>query len=59
MMLDELKLGHQVYVIAPLIEESENSDLTTVCKLKDQMKLAFGEHYKDCAIKAWNRRTNE
>ena len=46
MMYKELKANHQVYVIAPLIEESENSDLTTVCKLKDQMKLAFGEHYK-------------
>ena len=46
MMYKELKENHQVYVIAPLIEDSENSDLTTVCKLKDQMKLAFGEHYK-------------
>ena len=46
MMYEELKKGHQVYVIAPLIEDSENSDLATVCNLKDQMKLAFGEHYK-------------
>lgn len=46
MMYDELKQKHQVYIIAPLIEDSENSDLTTVCKLKDQMKLAFGEKYK-------------
>ena len=46
MMYDELKAGHQVYVIAPLIEESENSDLTNVCELRDKMKLAFGEHYK-------------
>ena len=46
MMYDELKEGNQVYVIAPLIEESENSDLTTVCELKDQMKLAFGERYR-------------
>ena len=46
MMYDELKEGHQVYVIAPLIEESENSDLTNVCELKDKMKLAFGDHYK-------------
>lgn len=46
MMYEELKKNHQVYVIAPLIEDSENSDLATVCNLKDQMKLAFGEHYK-------------
>lgn len=42
----ELKKGCQIYVIAPLIEESENSDLTNVLELKDNMKLAFGAHYK-------------
>lgn len=46
MMYEELKNKHQVYVIAPLIEESENSDLTTVNELKEQMKLAFGDRYK-------------
>ena len=46
MMYQELKNGHQVYVIAPLIEESENIDLTTVNELKDQMKLAFKDLYK-------------
>ncbi len=46
MMYEELKNKHQVYVIAPLIEESENSDLTTVNELREQMKLAFGDHYK-------------
>ena len=46
MMYEQLKAHHQVYVIAPLIEESENSDLTTVNELKDQMKLAFKDKYK-------------
>ena len=46
MMYKELQEGHQVYVIAPLIEESENSDLTTVNELKEQMTLAFKDHYK-------------
>ena len=46
LMYKELKEGHQVYVIAPLIEDSENSNLATVCNLKDQMKLAFGDKYK-------------
>ncbi len=46
MMYDELKLGHQIYVIAPLIEDSENSDLTTVNELRDKMTLAFGKKYK-------------
>ena len=46
MMYEELKNNHQIYVIAPLIEESENSDLTTVNELKDKMKLAFKDKYR-------------
>ena len=46
MMYKELKNNHQVYVIAPLIEESDNSDLTNVNELKEQMKLAFKDLYK-------------
>lgn len=46
MMYDELENNHQVYVIAPLIEDSENQDLATVTNLKDQMMLAFGKKYK-------------
>ena len=46
MMNEELKQHHQIYVIAPLIEESENSDLTNVLQLRDKMNLAFGSRYK-------------
>ena len=46
LMNEELKEKHQIYVIAPLIEESENSDLTTVLALRDKMNLAFGSKYK-------------
>lgn len=46
MMYEELKQKHQIYVIAPLIEESENSDLTNVLELRDKMNLAFGSKYK-------------
>lgn len=45
MMYEELKENHQVYVIAPLIEESETLDLTTVNDLKDKMTLAFGKMF--------------
>lgn len=45
-MYEQLKQGHQIYVIAPLIEETENSDLTNVLALKDKMNLAFGSKYK-------------
>ncbi|HIT21489.1 MAG TPA: ATP-dependent DNA helicase RecG [Candidatus Scybalousia intestinigallinarum] len=46
MMNEELKQHHQVYVIAPLIEESENSDLMNVLQLRDKMNLAFGSRYR-------------
>ena len=46
MMYRELQENHQIYVIAPLIEDSENSDLTSVNELKDKMMLAFGSKYK-------------
>ncbi len=45
MMYKELEEGHQIYVIAPLIEESETLDLTTVNELKDKMESAFGHKY--------------
>jgi ATP-dependent DNA helicase RecG len=46
MIKSELELGHQIYVVAPLIEESENSDLENVNKLARQFELAFGKVYK-------------
>lgn len=46
LMNNELKENRQIYVIAPLIEESESSDLTTVLALRDKMNLAFGSRYK-------------
>lgn len=46
LMYEELKNKHQIYVIAPLIEENENSDLTNVIELRDKMNLAFGSKYK-------------
>ena len=45
MMHEELKNNHQIYVIAPLIEESESLDLTTVEDLKNKMESAFGMNY--------------
>jgi len=44
-MHTELKNNHQIYVIAPLIEENESTDLTSVYTLKDKMNLAFGSKY--------------
>ncbi len=44
-MLIELKSNHQIYVIAPLIEESDKIDLENVNKLEEKMNKAFGKYY--------------
>ena len=46
LMEEELINNHQIYVFAPLIEESEELDLTTVYTLRDKMNLIFGNRYK-------------
>ena len=43
MMLDQIKAHHQIYVIAPLIEESEKIDLENIYKLEEKMTKAFGK----------------
>ena len=45
MMNNELSLNHQVYVIAPLIEESDKIDLDSVYEIEANMKKAFGSKY--------------
>ena len=46
LMEEELINKHQIYVIAPLIEENEELDLTNVNTLRDKMNLIFGNKYK-------------
>lgn len=45
-MFNELKNGHQVYVIAPLIEESDKIDLINISDLEEKMTKAFGKLFK-------------
>ena len=45
MMYKELINNHQIYVISPLIEENDNSDLNDVEKIKSNMKKAFGSKF--------------
>ena len=42
-MYEQLKQKHQIYVIAPLIEESEKSDFENVYELEEKMQKAFGK----------------
>ena len=40
--LEEIKEGHQVYVVAPLIEDEEGeSNMNDVVKLKEKFDMAF------------------
>lgn len=45
-MYEELKKHHQIYVVAPLIEESDKSEETDVHKLEQNMNKAFGKVVK-------------
>lgn len=45
-MYKELEKGHQIYVIAPLIEESEKVSFENVEDLYKKMNAAFGKKYK-------------
>lgn len=45
-MYKELKNNHQIYVIAPLVEESDKVDFTNVYELEEKMNKAFGKLYK-------------
>lgn len=42
---DQLKLNHQIYVIAPAIEESEN-ELETITSLQEKLFTSFKNRYK-------------
>ena len=42
-MYEQLKQKHQIYVVAPLIEESEKSDFENVQNLAEKMNRAFGK----------------
>ena len=40
-MLEELKNNHQIYVVCPMIETDEETDLTDVKKIKEKISTAF------------------
>ena len=50
MMLKEIKLGHQIYVIAPAIVSDDDTSIDNVMKLKEKMELAFGKICKIGAV---------
>ena len=41
LMLEQIKLGHQIYVVSPLVEEDESLNLTSINMLKEKLSLAF------------------
>ncbi len=50
LMYQELKAHHQIYVIAPLIEESDKSDLENVYEVKEKIDRAFGKICKSAIL---------
>ena len=49
-MYEQLELGHQIYVIAPLIEGEEDNAKNDVVTLKENMEKAFGKKYRIAAL---------
>ena len=45
-MQEELEQKHQIYVIAPMIEDDEKDDVENVTELTEKMTKAFGKKYK-------------
>lgn len=41
LMLEQIKLGHQIYVVSPLVEEDESLNLTSINLLEEKLSLAF------------------
>lgn len=41
----QLKAGHQVYVVAPLIEESDAVDMQNATAIFERFRVIYGEHY--------------
>ncbi|MBE6149062.1 MAG: ATP-dependent DNA helicase RecG [Firmicutes bacterium] len=40
-MLEEIKKGHQIYIVSPLVEQNEELDLNSVNLLKEKIDIAF------------------
>lgn len=45
LMKNQLDIGHQIYVVAPMIEDTENSEVENVNELESKMNRAFGKKY--------------
>lgn len=41
LMLEQIKLGHQIYLVSPLVEEDESLNLTSINLLEEKLSLAF------------------
>ena len=46
LMLEQIKLGHQIYVVSPLVEEDESLNLTSINLLKEKLSLAFKNSFR-------------
>lgn len=45
-MLEEIKNGHQIYIVSPLVEQNDELDLKSVNFLKEKIDLAFNNQVR-------------
>ena len=45
-ILEEIKKGHQVYIVSPLVEQNEELDLNSVNLLKEKLDMAYHNKIK-------------
>lgn len=57
MMLEEIKKSHQIYIVAPLVEESEKIDLKNVYEIEENMNKAFRK-IPNCKISVMHGKMN-
>ena len=49
-IFEEIKLGHQIFVVSPLIEQNDNLDLNSVYLLEEKLNTAFNNKIKISTI---------
>ncbi len=58
-MLEEIKKGHQVYIVSPLVEQNEELDLRSVDYLKEKIDLAFNNQIRSEVVHGKMKQANK
>ena len=58
-MLEEIKQGHQVYIVSPLVEQNDELDLRSVDYLKEKIDLAFNNQIRSEIVHGKMKQANK